>query len=244
MALVTPSARQLVRRYGIDQVIATLAPFVTEARIERIDSILAARLDSLAIVLENLHDPHNGAAAIRSVEAFGLTGIDVVETTEPFQSAPAVTIGCEKWIDVRRHATMADCAAALRVRGFTLYATVPGAERSIEDVDVSAPLAVVFGNEHEGLSPDAVKICDAEVSLPMYGFTQSFNLSVSVALATQRLSRRRREYLGDEGDLPGQERARLRAEWYVQSVKAAAQILARECVKPDTNDVGAETQSS
>lgn len=242
VAHVLLSARQLVRRFGVDQVIATLAPFVTDARAQRIDDILAARLDSLAIVLENLHDPHNGAAAIRSVEAFGLTGIDVVETTEPFRSAPAVTIGCEKWIEVRRHATMAACADALRERGFTLYATVPGAARSIEDVDVSAPLAIVFGNEHEGLSSAAVRLCDAEVSLPMYGFTQSFNLSVSVALAVQRLSRRRREHLGRDGDLHGQERARLRAEWYVQSVKAAAQILERECVNPDTPDVAAETQ--
>ncbi len=236
-----PVAQQLVEAYGVDAVISTLTPFVSEARGQRIDSILAARLSSVAVVLENLHDPHNGAAAIRSIEAFGLTGLDVVESVERFSSASAITIGCEKWITVRRHPTVAECATAMRERGFTLYATVPGAAQSINDIDVSSPVAIVFGNEHDGLSPEAVEACDAAVNIPMYGFTQSFNLSVSVALSVQALSTRRREQLGQAGDLNDQERARLRAEWYVQSVKAAAQILDRECVKLDTPGVGSGT---
>lgn len=230
-------ARQLVGDYGIDRVIEVLSPFVTESRLQRIEEILDARLKSIAIVLENLHDPHNGAAAIRSIEAFGLTGLDVIETTERFRPAAKVTIGCQKWIELRRHPTVAECAASLRRRGFRLYATVPDANQTMTDIDVGQAVAVVFGNETDGLTPEAIAVCDAEVSLPMYGFTQSFNLSVSVALAVQQLARRRREYLDELGDLDDQERARLRAEWYVQSVKAAAQILDRECVKLHTEGV-------
>lgn len=229
--------------YGIDQILATLAPFVSEARAQRIEEILAARLSSLSIVLENLYDPHNGAAAIRSVEAFGLTHIHVIETAQQFQSAPAVTIGCEKWIDVQRHTEVATCARVLRSRGARLYATLPGVSRTIADIDVSEPVAILFGNEHEGLTAEAIAACDDRVSLPMYGFTQSFNLSVSVALVLQELSGRRRKLLNRPGDLGDQERAQLRAEWYVQSVKAAAQILGRECVKLNTEDVAERTQS-
>lgn len=237
-----PHAQKIVTEFGVDAILETLAPFVSEARSERIDDILAARLTSVGIVLENLYDSHNGAAAIRSVEAFGLTGLDVVETEHQFSSASGVTMGCDKWITLRRHPTMAACANTLRGRGFTVYATLPGAKQSILDIDVSSPVALVFGNEHAGLTPEAVEACDAGVSIPMYGFTQSFNLSVSVALSVQELAKRRRDHLQRAGDLNDQERARLRAEWYVQSVKAAAQILDRECVKLDTGSVAAETQ--
>jgi tRNA (guanosine-2'-O-)-methyltransferase len=217
----------LIERYGVDQVIEAVRPLLSERRMERIEQVLDARLSSLTVVLENLHDPHNGAATIRSVEAFGLTSVHVVETMERFRHAPAVTIGSEKWIDTHRYASFTECAVALRERGMLLYATVPGAELTLDSIDVSRPCAVVFGNEHEGLTAEAIEACDHRVSIPMFGFTQSFNLSVSVALSVQRLSERRRRHLGATGDLDRQERARLRARWYAQSVRAAEQIVER-----------------
>jgi tRNA (guanosine-2'-O-)-methyltransferase len=212
-----------------DDVLAALGPLLTDERKARIEAVLAARLGGLTVVLENLHDPHNGAAALRSVEGFGLAELHVVESNEPFRFAHSVPIGCDKWVALRKYTTFPACADALHARGFKLYAAVPGAAMTLSDIDVSTPGALVFGNEHDGLSELAVGACDATFSIPMAGFTQSFNLSVSVALGVFDASRRRRAALGCEGDLPEQERARLRAEWYALSMdrRAAEGLVAR-----------------
>jgi tRNA (guanosine-2'-O-)-methyltransferase len=212
-----------------NDVIAALEAQLTDERKARIDAVLAARLGGLTVVLENLHDPHNGAAALRSIEGFGLTELHVVESAEPFRFSSTVTQGCEKWIELSRYKTFAAAAAALHARGFRLYAAVPGAPISLADVDVAHPAALVFGNEHAGLSDAAIAACDASFSIPMTGFTQSFNLSVSVAVCVHDASRRRRAALGAAGDLDLQERARLRAKWYALSMdrRAAAGIVAR-----------------
>lgn len=221
------SADRLIHRHGPDAVTQALQPLLTEERKQRIESVLDCRLAGLTIAIENLHDPHNGAAAIRSLEGIGLSALHVAETVEPFRFSAAVTIGAEKWIDVVRHRTFPICAEALRDAGFTLYATVPDADDDLESVDVSAPVAVVFGNEHAGLSADALASCQRRVAIPMHGFSQSFNLSVSVAVAMHRLAARRRQVLGRNGDLADAKRAFLRARWYALGMRGADAIVAR-----------------
>jgi tRNA (guanosine-2'-O-)-methyltransferase len=212
-----------------EDVLAALGPLLTDERKARIEEVLAARLGGLTVVLENLHDPHNGAAALRSVEGFGLSELHVVESNEPFRFAHSVPIGCDKWVALTKYKTFAACADTLHARGFKLYAAVPGAEMTLSDIDAATPAALVFGNEHDGLSELARSACDATFSIPMTGFTQSFNLSVSVSLGVYETARRRRAALGQPGDLPDEERARLRAEWYALSMdrRAAAGLVAR-----------------
>ena len=99
--------------------IAALAELVSDERQARIERVLDARLDGLTVVLENLHDPHNGAAALRSVEAVGLSTVHVVEGTERFRFSSAVTIGCEKWVTTRRSIRRTASAASVPVRRAT-----------------------------------------------------------------------------------------------------------------------------
>ena len=150
----------LIARYGAETVIAALAPLLTDQRRARIDSVLDARLASVTIVLENLYDPHNGAAALRSVEGIGLDTVHVVEGTGPFAAASTVTIGCDKWLALHSHASAADAARALRAAGMVLCAAVPDAGTTIDDVQGTQPLALWFGNEHEGLTTEAIELCD------------------------------------------------------------------------------------
>jgi tRNA (guanosine-2'-O-)-methyltransferase len=201
-----------------DVVCAALDPFVSDERKAKIEAVLDARLGGLTVVLENLHDQHNGAAAMRSVEGFGVGELHVVEGLEPFKFSSKVTQGCEKWTAVHRYREFAACADALHARGFALWAAVPGADIALEDIDVERPAALVFGNEHAGLTAPAQALCDRTFGIPMYGFTRSFNLSVSVAISVHRTATRRRAAIGRAGDLPDQERARLRARWYELSV--------------------------
>jgi tRNA (guanosine-2'-O-)-methyltransferase len=223
-----------------EDVIAALEPQLTPERRARIDAVLDARLGGLTVVLENLHDPHNGAAALRSVEGFGLAELHVVESAEPFRFSSTVTQGCEKWVEIHKHKTFPACADALHARGFRLYAAVPGAALALEDIDVGHPAALVLGNEHAGLTGAAQAACDAVFRIPMAGFTQSFNLSVSVAICAHDASRRRRAHLGRPGDLPDQERARLRAKWYALSMdpRAAEGLVERYVSEKTRRGVG------
>jgi tRNA (guanosine-2'-O-)-methyltransferase len=233
----------LVRRHGIERVVATLRPILTDDRVQRIEEVLDARLTSVSVALENLYDPHNGAAAIRSIEGLGLTDMHVIEGTGPFRFSAEVTIGCDKWIALHRHPDMASCAAALRAAGQRLVALVPDAAQDIDTIAVDRPLALVFGNEHDGLTEPAVAACDEQVALPMHGFTRSFNLSVSVAMAASRIAERRRSWLGRPGDLQDQERAFLRARWYALSIRAAGQILDRIVSEETRTDVDDQTRN-
>lgn len=225
--VVTHAVDHLIERYGVTAVTEAMRPLLSDERIARIENVLDARLDGLTVAIENLHDPHNGAAAIRSLEALGIATLHVVETVEKFQFAPAVTIGCEKWIDVVRYKSFERCAEILESAGYRLYAASPGGDHDLEGVDVTGPVCVVFGNEHAGLTAEALARCPHRVSIPMYGFTQSFNLSVSVAVTLQRLAERRRMSLHQPGDLPGAKRAHLRARWYALGVRGADAIVAR-----------------
>lgn len=216
-----------------EAVLEALGPFVTDERKTRIDAVLGQRLGGLTVVLENLHDPHNGAAALRSLEGFGLCELNVVEQAEPFRFSSAVTQGCEKWVAIRRHRDFPAAAAALHVRGFALWAALPDAPRGLDEIDVSRPAALVFGNEHAGLTGAAQAACDGAFRIPMAGFTQSFNLSVSVAISLFDCARRRRAAVGGGGDLAATELARLRARWYAQSMdaRAAQMIVERHVAK-------------
>lgn len=216
-----------IERHGPEAVCEVLAPILTPERIRRIDEVLASRLVSVVTMVEDTYDPHNAAATIRTTEALGLGELHVVEAVHRFSAASGVTKSAHKWIDLVRWPTFEPAVAALKARGFRVYATLPGAPHSIDDVDVTAPIAVAFGNEHTGLSDAAVAACDGALGVPMFGFTESFNLSVTVALAMARIAARRRSAIGSLGDLPDERRRVLRARWFALKVRAAAGILER-----------------
>jgi len=209
------------------RVCAELAPLLLEERRQRIDEAARCRLGGLRVVIENLHDPHNGAAVLRSAEAFGIQRVEVIEAVEPFRYSSTVTQGCEKWLDVIRHKTLAAAVAGLRADGFALYAAVPGAPVALDELDFSRPAAVMVGNEHDGLTAEAIAGADVRFGIPMHGLTQSLNLSVATALIAARASTLRRSALGTPTDLTDDEILALRARFYAASVRGAEVILAR-----------------
>lgn len=217
----------LLARLGPEAIIDAMTPLMTEERRQRIEDVLDQRLTSLTVVVENLYDPHNGAACIRSMESMGLQHLHVVEEAQPFRAESAITIGCDKWITTHKYPKFPECKAALAAEGYRVYATVPGATETIDSLDMSQKVAIVFGNEHDGIRPESVAMCDGAVSIPMFGFTQSLNLSVSVAVTIRELAARRRAHLGQPGDLGDAERAHLRAWWYAVGVRGAAGIIRR-----------------
>jgi len=224
---VTDAITRIIERHGADAVCAALAPMLTAERTARIDEVIAARLTSVVPVVEDTYDPRNAAATIRTTEAIGLGELNVIELAERFSASGGVTRGAHKWIDLHRWPSAEAAIAALRGRGFRVYATLPGAPHTIDDVDVTTPIAVAFGNEHDGLTRSAIDACDGALGVPMYGFTESFNLSVTVALAMTRIAARRRAAIGSLGDLDDAGRRRLRARWFALKIRGAVGILDR-----------------
>ena len=209
------------------EVIAALRPTLGAERADRLDAVAAARLGGVAIVLEDLHDPHNGGAALRSCEAMGVLTVHVIQRRERFRTSAKVTQGCDKWLQVCEHASTADCVRGLRGRGFRLYAAVPGAARPLEALDPLVPAAFLIGNEHFGLSAEARALCDEEFAIPLYGFSESVNLSVATALVVYTHTTRRRAALGRAGDLDEASLTELRARYYARDVRGAGAIVRR-----------------
>jgi len=198
------------------------------SRADRLQKAAAQRTRSLAIVLDGVHDQHNLSAVVRSCEGFGILDLHVIETHAPFRIGSSVTQGAEKWLDIHRYLQPEDCIAALAASRLEIWLANP-APGSIEVSEVTwqKPIALVFGNEHEGPSQAMQKNASGSFHIPMLGFSQSLNISVAagITLATGVAERIRR--LGKHGDLSQSEQSDLIAQWQRRSVKYADKILAR-----------------
>jgi tRNA (guanosine-2'-O-)-methyltransferase len=205
-----------------------LEEFVTERRQQRLRSVLADRTRNLVLLLEDIYDPHNASACVRSAEAMGVQELHVVCARYPFAPAPKVTNGADKWIDIHRHKSIAPCFESLKDRGFTIAAGVLNDQAvPIQEIRFDRPVALAFGNEHEGLSEEFCQAADLCFYIPMYGFSQSFNISVAAALGLHWAVNERIRLLGSSGDLAEEDREEILARWTRLSVPMADQILDR-----------------
>jgi tRNA (guanosine-2'-O-)-methyltransferase len=197
-----------------------LEPMVTESRRERLREVIGRRLGSVAIVFDRPYDPHNGAAVVRSCEAFGVQELHVVEREgTPFAVARSVARGAEKWIDVRCHPAPASVIAWARATDTPLVATHPKGELAPEELARMPRVGVVLGNEREGIHDELALACAARVRVPMRGFVESLNVSVTAAILLHAATS------GRAGDLAPEGQRRLYARGLYLSVPHAEDVL-------------------
>jgi tRNA (guanosine-2'-O-)-methyltransferase len=194
-----------------------------------VDAVVGSRLRSLTVVLDQLEDSFNMAAVLRTCEAFGLQDVHVVENPDvPFAPNDKVTQGCDKWLDLHRHRTFRDCALALKRAGYTIcVSAVREDARSLYAIEFDRPMALVFGNERTGVTPDALAAADGAFWIPMRGFSRSLNVSAAVAATLSRAISWRLERVGAQGDLPDAEARVLRERFYALSVKQRKRLFRR-----------------
>jgi tRNA (guanosine-2'-O-)-methyltransferase len=173
-------------------VVEHLTQFVSKKRLVRMNQVLSMRTNFITVVLEDIHKPHNASAVIRSCECFGIQKLHIIENTSQYEVNNSVTQGASDWVDIARYKNgefnTPACYQALRDTGFCLVATtLRDYDCDISDLIPDRPLAVVFGDEESGLSDYAIDNADVRTIIPMYGFTQSFNLSVSAAIVLHNL---------------------------------------------------------
>jgi len=175
----------------IDNLTSFLSGFITEKRLNRIKEVASKRTRHFAVALENLFQGHNASAVLRTCDCFGIQNVFAIENVNKFQPNEEIALGAEKWLNINHFnddKSVENCYAELRRQGYLIAATTPhGNPVPVDEMDVRKPIALVFGTEKEGLSDEALRGADFTVALPMYGFTESFNISVSAALFMQKV---------------------------------------------------------
>jgi tRNA (guanosine-2'-O-)-methyltransferase len=211
----------------LERAVEALLPFVTPERQRRIDVVLDTRTRDVVLVLEDIYDEHNASAVLRSAEAFGILEVHAVERTCAFVVDNQTSMGAHKWIELSKHKSTDAPYASLAARGYAIYASsIRGGAIDVSEIPIDRPIALVFGNEHEGLSAEAAEAAHGRFRVPMHGFVESLNVSVATAISMYDVLGRKRR-AGRALGLDPHERARLRAAWLARSVRAARPILER-----------------
>jgi tRNA (guanosine-2'-O-)-methyltransferase len=206
---------QLIAQYGAAAIVEGLREYVSESRRARIETVLAGRLRSVEVAIENPYDPHNAAAVVRSAEAVGAWTVHVIAASERILQARGPTRGTHHWIETRHHSGLDEFLGGV---GIVLAGACVDATHVLEELPTDRPICLLFGNEHGGLTPEAQAACSLRFRIPIHGFAESFNLSVAAALSLYSYTTRRRAALGRAGDLDDDSLALERACWYMRSV--------------------------
>jgi tRNA (guanosine-2'-O-)-methyltransferase len=201
-------------------VIAALEPLLTDKRRARIEQVIAARSSAVAAVLDGLIDPHNVSAVLRSADAFGVQTVHLIARPEPFVASPRVSQGSDRWVSLIEHDSVSACVHALRERGHRILVAAADGVLGPEALAREPKPAIVFGNEHAGVSAELRDLADGTYAIPMRGFVQSLNVSVAAAITLYAAMQ------GRTGNLTPAAATELRARYCVLSVPHADEIVA------------------
>jgi tRNA (guanosine-2'-O-)-methyltransferase len=215
----------------IKQLNEYLEEFITSKRLARIKKVLAQRTRHITIVLEDIFQPQNASAVLRSCECFGIQDVHIIENRYQYELNPDVVLGANKWLNLNQYNETEDntasCLQKLKEKGYTLVATSPREKGfTPANLPLERPVALLFGTEQEGLTPQALKMADAFLKIPMSGFTESLNISVSAAICLYEISTRLRKSQV-KWQLSETEENELLHEWLKKSIKNPDLLIER-----------------
>lgn len=230
------------KEYRASAIIQALGPLISEDRKDRIRKVIDQRCFDVLPILERPHDWGNVAAVCRSADAMGLGALHILRDadTDAYKQSTRTSAGADKWLDIQLHTVShpgdtQKCLMGLKERGFRVVATCLGTDKkkskSPDDIDWTKPTAVIFGNELEGISREALETSDDICEIPIDGFVESYNISVAASLIFWEARRVRYEKRGRHGDLREEEKEILEAVFYLrnkgQFVSYASELLKR-----------------
>ncbi len=212
------------------ELIDYLEKYVTGNKLAKFNAVLPNRTRHVTVVLEDIYQPHNASAVVRSCDLFGVQEMHVIENRHRYTLSSGVSVGASKWITLHRWNQRGEdnttrCLGEIRNRGYRIVATTPRTDGvPLPDLPVEKPLALVFGTEETGLSAKALELADEAVTIPMVGFTESFNVSVSAALCLYEVMHRlwRSEV---DWKLTAIEQEELRLVWMEKVLKRFPQLV-------------------
>lgn len=206
-----------------------LEGFVSERRRGRLHEVLEERTNHMTLVLEDVYQTHNFSAVLRSADIFGIQTTNFIENRNKYKISEDVAMGSTQWLSLNRYQHHENntkaCLTDLKAKGYKIVATsLHKNSVTLEEMDVSKPFALVFGTELTGITQDVVDMADEFVKLPMYGFTESFNISVCAALCMHSLSTRIRKEVPGYG-LSSTEKEDIYIEWLKASIRKQDLII-------------------
>lgn len=204
-----------------------LETFLTPRRLELYKKVLEKRTNHFTVAVEDVYQLHNTSAVIRSCDVFGIQNVHVIEEVNVKRIDREIAMGAQKWVDINRYPTTRECLKELKEKGYQIVATTPHDDSKVlTDFDVTKPSAFFFGREQQGLSNLVLEAADCKLHIPMVGFTESLNISVSAAIILQHVTSelRRTDIIWR---LSEQEKLEKRMEWAKKVIKSHEQIIAR-----------------
>jgi tRNA (guanosine-2'-O-)-methyltransferase len=206
-----------------------LESYLTPRRKELFDRVAANRTRHFTIAAEDTYQDHNASALIRNCDCFGIQDLHIIEEFNKYRLAKGMTQGSDKWVDLHFYSEYDDntatCIDHLKQQGYTIIATTPHEnDRLIDDFDIGTKSAFLFGREKSGLSEKALQLADGFVKIPMYGFSESFNISVSAALLLQNVTGRLRKSKEINWRLSEGEVIDLKIDWCIKTIQNGDKI--------------------
>lgn len=220
------------------KLLAYLTEFITAERKQKFLDTIALRTRYLTIVLEDIYQPHNASAVLRTCDCFGIQDVHIIENRNKYEVNPDVALGSAKWLSLFKYSGSAsntkECLLSLSDKGYTIVATSPHKDdHTPADIPIDRKLALVFGTELEGLSDDALAMADSFIRIPMFGFTESLNISVSAAIFIHSLALRIRNS-GINWCLTEPEKTDVLLSWTLNSIRKP-DILLQDYLKKNSS---------
>jgi tRNA (guanosine-2'-O-)-methyltransferase len=207
--------------------LAFLENIITDNRKEKFLKVLKDRTKHFTIAVEDVFQMHNASAVMRSCEVFGIQELNVIEERYGKRIDKEIAMGAQKWVDISTYDSVTNCIDTLKNKGYQIIATTPHENDCLlEDFDISKPSALFFGTERDGLSEEILRRADGFLKIPMVGFTESLNISVSAAIIIQNLTNRLRNS-DVVWQLTEEEILEKRLDWAKKSIKDIKRIEAR-----------------
>ena len=209
------------------QLLKYLQSYLTERRKTLFDTIIKNRTRHFTVVTEDVYQLHNTSAVMRTCDVFGIQDLHIVEENLGKRIDKEIAMGAQKWVSLYRYASIDDSISHLKDKGYRIIATTPHHKAyTLQDFDVSHPAAFFFGKESEGLSDTVINEADEFLTIPMFGFTESLNISVSVAIILQTVMSRLHESAID-WQLTREEQRKIILDWTKNSIKSVDKIIER-----------------
>ena len=204
-----------------------LESYLTENRKQRFKDVLSNRTKHFTVAVEDVYQLHNTSAVIRSCDVFGIQDVHIIEELNVKRIDREIAMGAQKWVDVHRYNSTSSCIDSLKNGGYQIVATSPHRQDTeIDNFDISKPSCFFFGQETEGLSQTVIDRADKFLRIPMVGFTESLNISVSAAIILQQLTQRLRAS-NINWELSQEEQLEKRMDWCKKTLKNYRMLIER-----------------
>ncbi|MCZ4408433.1 RNA methyltransferase [Cryomorphaceae bacterium 1068] len=207
-----------------DHLMEMISPNRQELFLELVDK----RTKKIAMVLEDIFQSHNAAAVLRSCDCFGIQDVHIIENRNQFKPHKDIELGSSKWLNISRYGekeqNTEDCLKELKANGYAIAATTPHTHMTIDELPTDQPIALVLGTEKQGISQTVIDHADHLVRIPMYGFTESFNISVAAAVSLHSL---RSKFIRDSQDLSMTEAEKIEVliGWCRNTIKRGNKVI-------------------